>query len=85
MKEYTLQHPIKSPTGLEIKEVKIRRPLTRDFRGSRRKGGNDPEEQSFHLTCLLCELGQEEVDLLDLADYAEIQNIIQGFLPTPKE
>ena len=77
---YTLKHSIKSTAGAPIISIEIRRPLVRDLRQAAKKGGNK-EEQEIEMIGNLCHLAPDEVDKLDLADFAEIQKVIAGFLP----
>lgn len=67
----TLDYPIKNGTGETITELKMRRAKARDIRRMSEK--NTEAEQEFFMFSQLVGLVPEDIDELDMADYAKLQ------------
>ena len=74
MHKIKLNEPIKID-GVSISELTLRRPKVRDRLAVERLGTNDAEKEVN-----LADIPKEAVEELDLADYAKIQEALQGFL-----
>jgi hypothetical protein len=69
----TLKHPFKAATG-EVKSISLRRPKVRDLKDVQKLGLADAEQELMLLARLTEEkLTPEDLEELDLADYAELQ------------
>lgn len=78
MHKIKLIEPIKID-GVSIFELTLRRPKVRDRLAVERSGNNDAEKE-VALIANLAGIPKEAVEELDLADYAKIQEALQGFL-----
>lgn len=78
MHKIKLNEPIKID-GLSISELNLRRPKVRDRLAVERLGTNDAEKE-VALIANLADIPKDAVEELDLADYAKIQETLQGFL-----
>lgn len=78
MKKIKLNESIKID-GINVSEVSLRRPKVRDRLAVERMGTNDAEKE-VALIANLADIPREAVEDLDLADYAKIQEVLQGFL-----
>ena len=78
MHKIKLNEPIKID-GISISELTLRRPKVRDRLAVERLGTNDAEKE-VALIANLADLPKDAVEELDLADYAKIQEALQGFL-----
>jgi hypothetical protein len=65
--------------GILVHELNIRRPKVRDRLAVERMGTNDAEKE-VALIANLAGIAKESIEELDLADYARIQETLQGFL-----
>jgi hypothetical protein len=65
--------------GVVISELTLRRPKVRDRLAVERLGTNDAEKE-VALIANLADIPKDAVEELDLADYAKIQEALQGFL-----
>ncbi|RUP42087.1 MAG: phage tail assembly protein [Acinetobacter sp.] len=65
--------------GISIAELTLRRPKVRDRLAVERLGTNDAEKE-VALIANLADIPKDAVEELDLADYAKIQEALQGFL-----
>ena len=69
----TLRYPIKTAAG-EIKSVTLRRAKVRDLKEAQRGDKNEAEQEIALLSILSDEkLTPEDLEELDLADYAQLQ------------
>lgn len=66
-----LAYPIKNGTGEEIKVLNIRRAKAKDLRRMQQK--ENAADQEFFLIAQLTGLVPEDIDELDVADYAKVQ------------
>jgi phosphatidylserine decarboxylase len=66
-----------------LTEVTMRRPIMKEMRKYPIKGPQDTEGE-FKMFCVLCGLREEEMDVMDPADYRRLQDIYVRFL-TPAE
>jgi len=78
MHKIKLIEPIKID-GLSISELTLRRPKVRDRLAVERLGTNDADKE-VALIANLADIPKDSVEELDLADYAKIQEALQGFL-----
>ena len=78
MHKIKLNEPIKID-GVVISELTLRRPKVRDRLAVERLGTNDAEKE-VALIANLADIPKDAVEELDLADYAKIQEALQGFL-----
>ena len=78
MHKIKLNEPIKID-GASISELTLRRPKVRDRLAVERLGTNDAEKE-VALIANLADIPKDAVEELDLADYAKIQEALQGFL-----
>lgn len=78
MHKIKLNEPIKID-GVNISELTLRRPKVRDRLAVERLGTNDAEKE-VALIANLADIPKDAVEELDLADYAKIQEALQGFL-----
>ena len=78
MHKIKLIEPIKID-GASISELTLRRPKVRDRLAVERLGTNDAEKE-VALIANLADIPKDAVEELDLADYAKIQEALQGFL-----
>lgn len=77
-----LDFPIKVG-GIETASITVRRPLVRDMLKAR---NNKNEAQAeMHLFADLCQITPDEVQTLDWADYAKIQEVLRGFTKSRNE
>jgi hypothetical protein len=65
--------------GVVISELTLRRPKVRDRLAVERLGNSDAEKEVV-LIANLADIPKDAVEDLDLADYAKIQEALQGFL-----
>ena len=80
MTQITLKYPIKTPAG-ELKTVTLRRAKVRDLKESQR-GNASEAEQELRLVASLAQenLTPEDLEELDLADYAEVQRVFRSIV-----
>lgn len=78
MNKIKLNEPIKID-GIITSELTLRRPKVRDRLAVERMGTNDAEKE-VALIANLADIPREAVEEIDLADYAKIQEVLQGFL-----
>lgn len=78
MHKIKLNEPIKIDC-VSISELALRRPKVRDRLAVERLGTNDAEKE-VALIANLADIPKDAVEELDLADYAKIQEALQGFL-----
>lgn len=77
MEKITLAHPIRV-NGVEMQEVRLRRPKVRDRLIVDKMTVSDAEKE-ISLVANLAEISKEAVEELDLADYTQIQQKLQSF------
>lgn len=83
-----LRYPIKSDLVPNLtndgvlREVKLRRPKTRDRIIVNRKLGN-PAEKELALVSMLSDIPEEVLHLLDMTDYEQVQEGLGKFSPIP--
>jgi hypothetical protein len=73
-----LTHPIQY-NGILLKEISLRRPKVRDRLVVDRMTVSDAEKEIL-LIANLAEISREAIEEIDLADYANIQKVLQHFL-----
>lgn len=80
----TLEYPVKLAEG-ELKSLKVRRPTLGDHLEADKGGGNDLDREA-RLFARITGTNQEDLQLLDMADYKALQELYSGFLkPSRKE
>ena len=82
MQKIKLTEPIKID-GILVSEITLRRPKVRDRLAVERMGNSDAEKE-VALIANLASISREAVEELDLADYSQIQEVLQGFLSQQK-
>jgi hypothetical protein len=83
MNQIILAHPI-SYNGILLKELSLRRPKVRDRLVVDRMTVSDAEKEIL-LIANLAEISREAIEEIDLADYANIQKVLQSFLVPQQE
>jgi hypothetical protein len=78
MEKIILNHPIQY-NGVALKEISLRRPKVRDRLVVDRMTVSDAEKEIL-LIANLAEISREAIEEIDLADYANIQKVLQSFL-----
>jgi hypothetical protein len=78
METVKLTHPIQY-NGVTLKEISLRRPKVRDRLVVDRMTVSDAEKEIL-LIANLAEISREAIEEIDLADYANIQKVLQNFL-----
>jgi hypothetical protein len=77
MTKIELKTPIKTPNG-EVKTITLRRAKVRDLKEVQRLGLSDADQELMLLARLSEEkLAPEDMEELDLADYAEVQRVFR--------
>lgn len=76
--------PVVTSDGREISAVYMRRPKVID-QLTVSKRGLTAQEQEIELFANLTELTPATIQLLDMADYVELQEVYNGFLSSRKE
>ena len=78
-----LEFPITSGAQL-IQEITLRRPKVKDTLAVQKMGGNQAE-QEIRLVANLATLTPAEIEELDAADYARVQEVLARFFsPKPR-
>lgn len=72
-----LDYPVESD-GNKINELTMRRATVRDQKVASKAG--PPEEQEITLFANLCEVANNTIEALDLADYKKVQEAFTSFL-----
>jgi hypothetical protein len=78
MKKIELSEPIKID-GVLAHELRLRRPKVRD-RLLVEKGSGSDAEKEVNFIANLAAITPEDVQEIDLRDYAKIQEVLRGFL-----
>jgi hypothetical protein len=78
METVKLLHPIQY-NGVTLKEISLRRPKVRDRLVVDRMTVSDAEKEII-LISNLAEISRDAIEEIDLADYANIQKVLQNFL-----
>ncbi|MEW6490370.1 MAG: phage tail assembly protein [Thermodesulfobacteriota bacterium] len=78
METLKLDHPV-TVDGVEVTELRVRRPKVRDRLAVEKGGGSDAEKE-HRLLANLAEVTPKTLEELDLADYLRLQEVLQGFL-----
>lgn len=78
-----LDYPIEID-GVEVKNLKMRRPKVRDMITST-KGHGGNEEKEVKLFANLCEVTEKNINELDLIDYKKLQDQFNDFLLSKSE
>jgi hypothetical protein len=78
MDKIILTHPVQY-NGVALKEISLRRPKVRDRLVVDRMTVSDAEKEIL-LIANLAEISREAIEEIDLADYANIQKVLQNFL-----
>jgi hypothetical protein len=78
MNKIILAHPIQY-NGILLTEISLRRPKVRDRLVVDRMTVSDAEKEIL-LIANLAEISREAIEEIDLADYANIQKVLQHFL-----
>jgi len=80
MTKIELKTPIKTPNG-EVKTITLRRAKVRDLKEVQRLGLSDADQELMLLARLSEEkLAPEDMEELDLADYAEVQRVFRAMV-----
>ena len=74
----TLKYPV-TVDGIEVTTLTMRRAKVRDSRDAQRDGGSSAEAE-IRLFANLCEVTPAAIEEIDMADYARIQKVYEGFL-----
>ena len=77
-KTITLQYPI-TADGAQVQKLTMRRPRVRDRLIAEKDSGSEVEKE-IRLIANLCEMAPQHIELLDMADYAKLQECLAGFL-----
>jgi hypothetical protein len=77
MTKIKLEFPI-DIDGAKVGELTLRRPTVKDMRVAR-NSAKDDAAQEIALIANLAQITPEQVEQLDLADYAQVQAALQGF------
>jgi hypothetical protein len=78
MNKIILTHPIQY-NGILLTEISLRRPKVRDRLVVDRMTVSDAEKEIL-LIANLAEISREAIEEIDLADYSNIQKVLQSFL-----
>jgi len=78
-----LDYPIEID-GVEVKNLKMRRPKVRDMIASV-KGQDSNEAKEVKLFANLCEVTEKDINELDLSDYKKLQDMFNDFLLSKSE
>ncbi|GHU13359.1 hypothetical protein FACS189449_08610 [Alphaproteobacteria bacterium] len=78
MEKVKLENPIKID-GVLVHEISLRRPKVRD-RLLVEKGNGIDAEKEVNFIANLASITPEDVQEIDLQDYAKIQNVLRSFL-----
>jgi hypothetical protein len=70
---------LKYPAENGLTTLTIRRPKVRDMLASDKKAGSDAEKE-ITLFANLCEVTPSDIELMDMADYAQLQEAYKNFL-----
>lgn len=74
-----LRWPVTTGGGEKVSSLTMRPPLARDARDAQR-GGGGPAETEIRLLANLCEVEPAVIEVLQMADYARLQEGLAGFL-----
>ncbi|WP_186085810.1 phage tail assembly protein [Burkholderia gladioli] len=74
----TLAYPIKL-NGVECDKFTMRRPKVRDMRGAQKLAPKDEEQQELILFASLAEVSPDDIEEMDMADYARVQDAYYSF------
>ena len=77
-KTIVLEHAIQVD-GVDVTELKMRRPKVRDMLVADKHDGNQGSKEVL-MFANLCEVDSSVIEDLDLADYQRMQECYQGFL-----
>ncbi|GHT96987.1 hypothetical protein FACS1894122_15800 [Alphaproteobacteria bacterium] len=83
MEKIKLSEPIKID-GVLVHEISLRRPKVRDRLLVEKGNGNDAEKE-VNFIANLASITPEEVQEIDLQDYAKIQDVLRNFLVQPDQ
>lgn len=78
MENITLKYFV-SVNGLTVNKLSLRRPTVRDMLAADKTDTSDAEKE-ISMFCNLCEVEPAVIESLDLADYAQLQQVYQSFL-----
>ena len=74
----TLQYPV-TVDGTVYTTLTMRRAKVRDSRDAQRGGGSNADAE-IRLFANLCEVTPAAIEEIDMADYARMQKVYEGFL-----
>lgn len=83
MHKIHLQYPV-TIDGITYKHLEMRRPKVRDRILSEKIAGNMAQKE-VNLLATLCNVKENIIEELDLADYLHLQTSLANLLPTPKD
>ncbi|GHU25512.1 hypothetical protein FACS189472_18700 [Alphaproteobacteria bacterium] len=83
MEKIKLNEPIKID-GILVHEISLRRPKVRD-RLLVEKGNGSDAEKEVNFIANLASITPEDVQEIDLQDYAKIQDVLRNFLVLPDQ
>lgn len=75
-----LQYPVKLASGKNLAEIHLRRPKVRDLKSAQKLEDADMQELTLIASLTSEKLTTEDLEELDLADYAKIQQTFQGMV-----
>ena len=79
----TLTYPVKV-AGVEVSELRFRRPSVRDIKIARAGGKADDFDLAVTLAANLAEVTPDDILNLDVADFKKVEGLIAGFLEPTK-
>jgi len=75
-----LEYPV-TWDGKTVEALTMRRPTVKDMLAVEALGSE--QQRELHLFASLCDVNPECLELLDLADYGQLQEVFSGFLRRP--
>lgn len=83
METIQLEYPVEIG-GVQVQQLKMRRPKVRDQIGAD-KGSGSPAEKEVRLFANLCEQAPAVIEDLDMLDYQKLQETYTSFLSRAKK
>ena len=77
-KTISLQYPI-TADGVQVTKLTLRRPLVRDRLIAEKASGSEFEKE-IRFIANLCEMAPQHIEILDMVDYAKLQECLADFL-----
>lgn len=79
-----LQYPVKLASGKVLAEINLRRPKVRDLKNAQKNTDAEAQELALLASLTAEKLTTEDLEELDLADYANIQQTFQAMVGSKK-